>query len=95
VIVTILAVTIYASVRSPKGKAKAAVAALHRHVMDYLELGDGALASERERAYASMVAMERQVACLDPKFGSLVRLSETLKERLAEAHRRHAANGAG
>jgi tellurite resistance protein TerC len=91
VIVTILAVTIYASVRSPKGKAKAAVAALHRHVVGYLELGEGTLAAERQRAYAGMVAMERQVAGLDPKLGALVRLSETLKERLAEAHRRHAA----
>jgi hypothetical protein len=42
-----------------------------------------------------MVAMEQQVACLDPKLACLIRLPETLKERLAEAHRRHAANGAG
>jgi tellurite resistance protein TerC len=89
VIVTILAVTIYASVRSPKGKAKAAVMALQRRAEEYLELGDGAPVVERERAYGRMVAMERQVACLDPKFGPLIRQSETLKERIAEAHRRH------
>ena len=90
VIVTILAVTIYASMRSPRGKAQAAVTALHRHAVEYLELGEGTLDAERERAYAGMVAMERQVACLDPKLASLIRLPETLKERLAEAHRRHA-----
>ena len=89
VIVTILAVTIYASMRSPRGKAQAAVTALHRHAVEYLELGEGTLDAEREKAYAGMVAMERQVACLDPKLASLIRLPETLKERLAEAHRRH------
>jgi tellurite resistance protein TerC len=89
VIVTILAVTIYASVRSPKGKAKAAVMALQRHAAEYLEMNGGASVAERERVYASMVAMERQVACLDPKFGPLIRQPDALKELVAEAHRRH------
>ncbi len=90
VIVTILAVTIYASVRSPKGKAQAAVTALHRQAVQYLEMNHGASGAERERVYASMVAVEQQVACLDPKFGPLIRQSAALKERVAEAHRRHA-----
>lgn len=94
VIVTILAVTIYASVRSPRGKAQAAVTALDRQAVQYLEMNDGASGAERERVYASMVVMEQQVACLDPKFGPLVRQSEALKERVAEAHRRHALCGA-
>jgi tellurite resistance protein TerC len=89
VIVTILAVTIYASVRSPKGKAKAAVMALHRQAVEYLELDDNASIAEREKVYAGMVAMERQVACLDPKLGPLIRPSDALKEQVAEAHRRH------
>jgi hypothetical protein len=42
-----------------------------------------------------MVATERQVACLDPKFGPLIRQPDALKELVAEVHRRHSrANSA-
>ena len=89
VILAILAVTIYVSLRSPEGKAKTAVTTLRRHIADYLELGARAGYVERERIYASMVAAELQVAGLDPKFERLIRQPEELREQLARAHRQH------
>ncbi len=89
VIVTILVVTIYASLRSPKGKAKTAFAALRRHATDYLELGDRADPGERERVYARLVAAERQVASLDRKFEALVRQPVQLRAQVEQVHRHH------
>ena len=89
VILAILAVTIYVSLRSPEGKAKTAITTLRRHIADYLEPGARAGFVERERIYASMVAAEQQVASLDPKFARLIRQPEELREQLARAHRQH------
>jgi tellurite resistance protein TerC len=89
VIVAILVVTVYASLRSPKGKAKTALAALRRHTADYLEFGDRADPGERERVYARLVAAERQVSRLDRKFESLIRQPEKLQEQVEQAHRQH------
>jgi hypothetical protein len=58
-----------------------------------LQKGGGADLAERERVYASMVAAERKVRDLDPKFKALIRQSELLKERLAQVHRQHALHG--
>jgi tellurite resistance protein TerC len=89
VIIAILAVTIYASLNSPKGKAKTTVTALRRHAVDYLQLGDDADLAEREGAYASMVAAELRFANLDHKFRQLIRQPEMLAEQVAQAHRLH------
>jgi hypothetical protein len=53
VIVAILVVTIYASLRSPAGKAKTEVAG-------------------RERIYAGVVAAERRLANMVPRFEQLI-----------------------
>jgi len=90
VIIAILAVTIYASLRNPTGKAKTAVTSLRRRVVAYLELGDGADLAERERIYAGMVAAEQRLAHLAPRFEQLVRQPEALKEQMAQVHRQHA-----
>ena len=90
VIIAILAVTIYASLRNPTGKAKTAVTSLRRRVVAYLELGDGAELAERERIYAGMVAAEQRLAHLAPRFEQLVRQPEALKEQMAQVHRQHA-----
>jgi len=89
VILAILAVTIYVSLRSPEGKARTAVTVLRRHISEYLELGPDAGFVEREQAYATMVAAERKVAGLDPKFVRVIRQPEELREQLAQAHLRH------
>jgi tellurite resistance protein TerC len=89
VIVAILAVTIYASLRSPKGKARTAVLALRRYTADFLELGDADDVAERERVYQRLVEAERQVSNLDPKFKRLIREPEILAELVAQARRRH------
>jgi tellurite resistance protein TerC len=90
VIIAILAVTIYASLRSAQGKAKTAVTALRRHAADYLELGDGADDAERARNYASLVAAELRVSNLDPTLSQRLRQPEQLVALLAQAHARHA-----
>jgi len=82
-------VTIYASLRSPKGKAKTTVSALRRHCADYLDFGDRADPIDRERAYARLVAAERQVSNLEEKFKALIREPEMLKEQVDRAHRQH------
>jgi len=94
VIIAILAATIYASLRSAKGKAKTAVTALRRHAADYLDLGSGADFAERERIYARLVAAELQVSNLDPKSKQWIRQPEQLMEQLAQAHRQHALDDA-
>jgi tellurite resistance protein TerC len=93
VIVAILVVTVYASLRSPKGKAKTAVSALRRHCADYLEFGNRADPGERERAYARLVAAERQVSNLEGKFKALIREPEKLKEQVERVHRQHSLFG--
>jgi tellurite resistance protein TerC len=93
VIVAILVVTVYASLKSPKGKAKTAVSALRRHCADYLEFGDCADPGERERAYARLVASERQVSNLEGKFKALIREPEKLKEQVDRARQQHSLYG--
>jgi tellurite resistance protein TerC len=90
VIVAILAVTIYASLHSAKGKAKTAVTTLRRLAADYLERCDGADFAERERIHARLVAAELLVANLDPSFKQLIRQPDQLMDLVAQAHRRHA-----
>jgi tellurite resistance protein TerC len=94
VIIAILAVTIYASLHSAKGKAKTAVTTLRRLAADYLERCDGADFAERERMHARLVAAELRVSNLDPSFKQLIRQPEQLMEQVAEAHRRHALDRA-
>jgi tellurite resistance protein TerC len=89
VILAILVVTIYVSLRSPEGKAKTAVTVLRRRIAEYLELGAGADFAERERVYASLVAAELEVSGMDPKFKRVIRQPEELREQLAQAHRLH------
>ena len=93
VIIAILVVTIYASMKSPGGRAKTTVTALRRHVANYLALADGAVADERERIYARLVTAERQVENLDPKFKRTIQEPEELHQQLAHAHRKHARRG--
>jgi tellurite resistance protein TerC len=92
VIIVILLVTIVASLRSPKGKAMAAVTMLRRHVADYLGVRDSA---ERARIYGRMVAAERRVRALDPQFKALIREPAKLEEQLAQARRQHATDRSG
>jgi tellurite resistance protein TerC len=90
VIISILVVTVYASLSSPKGKAKTAVTALRRYAAEYLEMDDTTGVAERDRTYGRLVEVERTVARLDPKFKQLIRQPEALAEQVALAHRRHA-----
>jgi len=91
VIVVTLAVTVLASLLSPRGKARAAMANARRFSAEYLNLESSAEREERERIYARMVAAEQALAGIDPRYASMVRDPEQLQAQLGQAHQRHAA----
>lgn len=89
VIIVILLVTILISLHSPKGKAKASVTALRRHLAEYLDPDFPADREQREQAYARLLDAERRVAALDPQYRKLIRQPQELRDLVALAHRRH------
>lgn len=89
VIIVILLVTILISLHSPKGKAKASVTALRRHLAEYLDPDFPADREQRELAYARLLDAERRVAALDPQYRKLIRQPQELRDLVALAHRRH------
>jgi tellurite resistance protein TerC len=89
VILGLLLVTVVASLLSPKGKAKATVTELRRHVADYLALGDDAPVAERARLHADIVAAEANVDALEPRFKAMITHPKRLKHDLERAHAAH------
>lgn len=88
-ILVVLAITIAASMLSPKGKAKAAVSNARRYASDYLNLESTAPRAEREKIYARIEKAERQLAAIDPRHRALVREPADLRELLDQAHAEH------
>ncbi|MBB6600272.1 TerC family protein [Luteimonas sp. MC1825] len=86
VIVGLLVVTVLASLLSPKGRAKAAVTELRRHVGDYLALGDDAPAAERARLHAQVVAAEARVHALEPRFKAMITHPKRLQHDVERVH---------
>lgn len=89
VIMAILVVTVVVSLLSAKGKAKAAVTALRRHLAAYLDAADTLDSAAGDASYARLLASERRVMALAPELRKLIRKPQQLKEQLALAHRRH------
>ena len=94
VILGLLLVTVVASLRSRKGKAKATVTELRRCVADYLELGADASTEERTRIHAGIAAAEARVEALEPRFKAMITHPTRLRRELERAHAAHAAHGA-
>lgn len=88
-IVGILVVTVLASLLSPKGKAKTAVSRLRQSLAAWQELdAAGAPESQRAAAYAKVARAEKVVRVLPEEYRALINERQTLREMLAEAHRR-------
>jgi tellurite resistance protein TerC len=89
VIVGTLVITVLVSLYSPKGKARTIINNLRRHVDQYLDLNYETDPVLRESNYQRMLAEERQLAVIAPKYRYLVGDETTLGERLLQAHLTH------
>lgn len=90
VIVGVLLVTVIASLLSPRGKAQNVAAAARNSAAHYLDLEYTDDPTERNRLYAEMLASEKALHELDPKFAHLV--DAELTELLDKAHSEHASH---
>ncbi|MEA5455061.1 TerC family protein [Sinomonas sp. JGH33] len=90
VIVGVLAVTIVASLVSPAGKAQTAINNARRHAQSYLDLDYTADPAERERVYQDLVDEEREILAMDKKYRDKAKDVEAIREKVREAHARHA-----
>ncbi|QYF91105.1 TerC family protein [Arthrobacter sp. PAMC25284] len=89
VILGVLAVTVLASIFSPKGKAKNAVSGAKRHATDYLDLNYETGIVERNMIFAKMVQEEKQISKLPEKYKALVHDETEFVDLLARAHAAH------
>ncbi len=89
VIAGTLFVTVLASLYSPKGKARTVINNVRRHVEEYLDLDRFIDPAVREETYRRMLAEERQLESIPPRFRSLVKDETALMAGLAEAHSVH------
>ncbi|GAB4098078.1 TerC family protein [Sinomonas halotolerans] len=90
VIIGVLLVTIFASLFSKAGKAHAAVNNARRHAESYLDLEYTADPAERERVYQELMDEEAAILAMDKKYRDKVKDIEEIREKVAEAHARHA-----
>ncbi|GFG76348.1 TerC/Alx family metal homeostasis membrane protein [Mycobacterium botniense] len=95
VITVILVVTTAASLLSSRGRAQHAVARARRHAYEYLDLNCDTDPAERERTYNQLLAEERQIDALPPKYRARIRHQDELTELLERAHRAHDAHNRG
>ena len=88
-ILAVLAVTILASVFSPKGKAKNAVSSARRHAIEYLDLNYETDMAERDKIFARMCREEDQIRKLPEKYKRLIRNETEFVNLLRTAHTEH------
>jgi tellurite resistance protein TerC len=87
VIVSVLVITVVASLLSPKGKAQTAVAAARRHANEFLDV-------ETDPAYCDVIfhrllAEEAQLRKLPEKYRARIRAEDELMNLLRRAHEVH------
>ncbi|MET0187796.1 MAG: TerC/Alx family metal homeostasis membrane protein, partial [Pseudonocardia sediminis] len=85
VIIGVLAVTVVASLVSPKGRATAAASAVRRNATAYLEAEEPA---EREKTWNDLVSSERSLEGLSEEQRATLRADEELTDLLDRAHAR-------
>lgn len=91
VIISILLVTVIASLVSPAGKAQSAISGARRHATNYVDLHYTADKNERERIYAALRDEEEKVKALGPKYRKEARKQEELMDLIRKAHAQHDA----
>lgn len=89
VILGVLAITVLASIFSPKGKAKNAVSGAKRHATEYLDLNYETDMAERDKLFARMVREENQLRSLPEKYKRLIRNETEFMDLLRKAHTEH------
>ncbi|WP_248762202.1 TerC family protein [Pseudarthrobacter sp. SSS035] len=89
VILGVLAVTVLASIFSPKGKAKNAVSGAKRHATEYLDLNYETDMAERDKLFTRMVREEDQIRKLPEKYKRLIRNETEFLDLLRKAHTEH------
>ncbi|WP_315097759.1 TerC family protein [uncultured Cellulomonas sp.] len=91
VILGVLVVTVAASMLSPAGKAKNAIANARRHAMSYLDSEYTADPAERERIFRLLLEERDLIVALGPKYKQKVRDEPELVDLLERARGSHDA----
>ncbi len=87
VIITVLVITVVASLLSPKGRARTYVSAARRHAREFLDIEpDPAYCDE---IYHKLLKEEAQIRRLPEKYRKRIRQEAELMDLLREAHREH------
>lgn len=89
VIVGVLVVTVVASLLSPMGKARTAIAGARRHATAYLDSEYTHDASERERIFRKLLDERDQILALGPRYRQLVRDEPALIDLFDRAAAKH------
>jgi tellurite resistance protein TerC len=89
VILGVLAVTVLASLLSPRGRAQNAVSNARRHATEYLEIETDR--AHREEIFARLLAEEAEIRKLPEKYRARIREEDKLMSLLRRAHAAHDA----
>jgi tellurite resistance protein TerC len=89
VILGVLAVTVVASLASPKGRAQNAVSAARRHATEYLEIETDS--AHREEIFSKLLAEEAHIRKLPEQYRARIREEDKLMALLRRAHAEHDA----
>lgn len=98
VIIGVLAITIIASLVSPKGKAQTAVNNARHHAEQYLDLEYDSDQASRTRTYAKLTKEMAQISLLPAKYREDIKEQDELMElfiRAREVHDQRVADGNG
>jgi tellurite resistance protein TerC len=91
VILGVLAVTVVASLVSPKGRAQNAVSGARRHATQYLDANFEADPGLRQKIYDQLLAEEATLRALPEKYRARIREEDKLMRLLQQAHAEHDA----
>lgn len=89
VILVSLAVTVIASLLSPKGKVLTTFKNARRHALQYLDLDFEADPAIREQNYVRLLSEEEALAAIPDKYDHLLHNEQGLLDLLDQAHRVH------
>jgi tellurite resistance protein TerC len=89
VILGVLAVTVLASLLSPRGRAQNAVSNARRHATEYLEIETDR--AHREEIFARLLAEEAEIRKLPGRYRARIREEDKLMSLLRRAHSAHDA----
>jgi tellurite resistance protein TerC len=88
-IVIVLAITVIASLLSPRGKAQTLLSGARRDASHYLEPGYTADGGEKDRIFTNLLQEEQQIHQLGPKYRQPAREEKELTDLIAQARQEH------